>query len=357
VIGTPPGSSSPQKARPLHAIPFDGSDEEWDSMVEGMEGSTFCHLGAWRRIMTEVLGHEVHYRVATDENGRTVGLLPMVRVRSRLFGHYLLSMPFLSYGGPLGTLEARAFLGQHAVKEAARLGVDLLELRSRVPVPGGLKTSHRKLTVLLDLPESPAVLWEGHLKAKVRSQIRRPMKEGMETRTGPDQLEAFYWVFAQNMRDLGTPVLPRKFFRAIRECFPDQVLFCVVEWEGIPVAAGCGFLWGGEFEVTWAGSLRRHSRMAPNMLLYWALIEEVMGRGARTFNFGRCSPDSGTHRFKRQWGGEDHPLPWAQWSPKEVAATPNPESGRMVRMATAVWKKLPVGVANWVGPILSRSLP
>jgi len=357
VIGTPHGSAARQKTMRLHAVPFDGPDEEWDGMVEELEGSTFCHLGAWRRIMTEVLGHEVHYRVARDEAGATAGLLPMVRVRSHLFGSYLLSMPFLSYGGPLGTPEARAFLGGHAVKEAARLGVDLLELRARVPVPGELRTSHRKLTVLLDLPTSPEVLWEDHLKAKVRSQIRRPMKEGMESRTGSDQLDAFYSVFAETMRDLGTPVLPRRFFRAVLEGLPEQVVFCVVEWRGAPVAAGCGFLWRGEFEITWAGSLRKHSRMAPNMLLYWVLMEEAMGRGAHTFNFGRCSPDSGTHRFKRQWGGTDHPLPWAQWSPKEVAATPDPGSGRMVRVATALWKKLPLGVANRVGPLLSRSLP
>jgi len=97
--------------------------------------------------------------------------------------------------------------------------------------------------------------------------------------------------------------------------------------------------------------------MAPNMLLYWALIEEAIRRGARTFNFGRCSPGSGTHRFKGQWGGKDHPLPWAQWSPKGVSATPNASSGRRFGLATAVWKKLPLGLANVVGPWLSRNLP
>jgi serine/alanine adding enzyme len=357
MMGSPTDPSARNGAEGLSAVPFDGPDEEWDSMVVGFEGSTFCHLGAWRGIMTEALGHEVHYRVARDGEGTTVGLLPMVQVRSRLFGSYLLSMPFLSYGGPLGTQEARSFLSRDAVEKAASLKVDLLELRARVPIPGELRTSHRKVTVLMGLPESRDVLWKGHLKAKVRSQIRRPLKEGMETRTGPDRMDAFYRVFSETMRDLGTPVLPRRFFEAIREGLPRQVLFCVVEWKGVPVAAGCGFLWNGEFEVTWAGALRRHSRMAPNMLLYWALMEEALARGAHTFNFGRCSPDSGTHRFKRQWGGEDHPLPWAQWSPGEVRATPNPDSGRLIRLATAVWKKLPLGLANRVGPILSRGLP
>jgi serine/alanine adding enzyme len=357
MISSPTDPSARSGTEGLSAVPFEGSDAEWDSMVAEFEGSTFCHLGAWRGIMTDVLGHEAHYRVAEDEAGATVGLLPMVRVRSRLFGSYLLSMPFLSYGGPLGNRAARDFLGRHAVEEAARLKVDLLELRARVPIPGEMRRSHRKVTVLMGLPGSRDALWEDQLKAKVRSQIRRPLKEGMETRMGPDQLDPFYRVFSENMRDLGTPVLPRRFFQAIQEGLPQQVLFCVVEWKGVPVAAGCGFLWNGEFEVTWAGALRRHSRMAPNMLLYWALMEEALARDAHTFNFGRCSPDSGTHRFKRQWGGEDHPLPWAQWSPKEVTATPSPDSGRMIRLATAVWKKLPLGLANRVGPMLSRGLP
>src|SRR5690606_16769085 len=129
-----------------------------------------------------------------------------------------------------------------------------------------------------------------------------------------------------------------------------------VEREDVPVAAGCGFLWDGEFEITWAGALREHSRAAPNMLLYWALMEESVRRGAHTFNFGRCSPDSGTHRFKKQWGTEDRALPWAQWSASGVVATPNPDSAKF-RLATRVWQKLPVGATNLVGPLLARSLP
>jgi hypothetical protein len=122
------------------------------------------------------------------------------------------------------------------------------------------------------------------------------------------------------------------------------------------VAAGCGFLWEGELEITWAGSLREYNRLAPNMLLYWAFMEEAIRRGAHTFNFGRCTAGSGTHRFKRQWGGEDHALPWAQWSSGSTSATPTP-SGRKYQIATALWRKTPLFVANRMGPLLSRNLP
>ena len=350
-----PGPSASGEG-PLRVVPFDGSAADWDGLLEGFEGSTFGHLGGWRNVMSRILGHELRYRVALSEEGEARGLLPLVRVKSRLFGDYLVSMPFLSYGGPLGTEEARGLLANEAAEEARRLGVDLLELRSRTPVPGGLRTSHRKLTVVLDLPDSSEVLWQEGLKAKVRSQIRRPMKEGMETRFGLTELDSFYTVFSRAMRDLGTPVLPLDFFAAVASELSEQVLFCTIVLAGEPVAAGCGFLWEDEFEITWAGSVREFNRMAPNMLLYWSFIEEAIRRGARAFNFGRCTPDSGTHRFKRQWGGDDLPLPWAQWSPGSVASTPVPTS-RKYQLATTVWQRIPLQVANRLGPLISRSLP
>ncbi len=340
----------------LRVVPFSGTDEQWDSAVRGFAGSSFCHLAGWAHIMRTALGHEMTSLVALDDTGATQGLLPLVRVRSRLFGDYLLSMPFLSYGGPLGSEAACVALVDAAVQEATRLGVDLLELRARRMLPGQLPASNRKITVVKSLPSTPEELWEKGIKAKVRSQIRRPMKEGLVTRFGPDLVEPFYDVFSRTMRDLGTPVLPRLFFNEVADRFPSESVFAVVELGGRPVAAGCGFLWQGEFEITWAGALREHNAIAPNMLLYWSLMENSVRQGATVFNFGRCSPDSPTHRFKRQWGADDLPLPWAQWSPTGVVSTPNPDSPKF-RLATAVWSRLPVSVANVMGPPLARLLP
>lgn len=306
--------------------------------------------------MRDVLGHDTAYMTARDGSGLCEGLLPLVRVRSRLFGDYLLSMPFMSYGGPVGSARARKALAEAAVAEAERMGVDLMELRVRQPLDVDLAHSDRKITVVKSLPDDPEALWKGGLKAKVRSQVRRPMKEGMETRIGNDLVDPFYDVFSVTMRDLGTPVLPKAFFQAIAARMSDHVVFSVIEYEGKPAAAGCGFLWKGEYEITWAGALRELSRKAPNMLLYWSLMEESVRRGASVFNFGRCTPGSGTHRFKSQWGGEDQPLPWAQWTKGGVAATPSPDSAKF-RLATRVWSRLPVSLANRFGPWLARSLP
>ena len=352
-----PSDAASTTSDALRIEPFDGAPSDWNDLVaRHPEGGAF-HLHGWKAVMDEGLGHEALQVAAREPDGRLAGVLPLVRVRSRLFGDYLVSMPFLNDGGPVGSPAAREALGAWAASEADRLGVDLLELRSSVPVPGSLDSTDRKITVKLPLPDSSTTLWEDGFRAKLRSQIRRPMKEGMEARLGGAELiEPFYEIFAVTMRDLGTPVLPRRFFEAMGAHLGDHLLVSVVEHEGRPAAAGLGFLFGGSYEITWAGALRDLSRLAPNMLLYWSLIEGCIERGAHTFDFGRCTPGTGTHRFKKQWGGDDVPLPWAQWSPGGVHTPPDPDSPKY-RAAISVWSRLPVGVTRVVGPFLSRRLP
>ena len=337
----------------LALLPLDGAHGAWDDFVRRTERSSFCHLSGWREILSDTLGAECLYRAAVGQDGLQ-GILPLVRVRSRIFGHYLVSLPFLNEGGPLGSAVACQHLVDDAVIEARQTGADLLELRSRVSTEA-LPVTSRKITVLLPLPSSADALFKG-FPAKLRSQIRRPMKEGLTVRFGMDQVEPFYHVFSHTMRDLGTPVLPRPFFERIAKTFPDLVVFGVVYRGEEPLAAGCGFIWRDEFELTWAGALRDSRPISANMLLYWSLMEHVIGRGIHVFNFGRCTPGGGTHRFKRQWGGTDVPLPWSQWSPRGVQSTPSPERP-VYRAATAVWRRLPLGVVNRVGPLLARRLP
>lgn len=348
---------SPAKAEHVSVGAGSGTDQEWDEFVRSAPGGTFCHLSGWRSVVSDALGHEAVYREARGVDGSLQGVLPLVRVRAAPFGDFLLSMPFLNYGGALGSTRACAELVEDAVEIARSERVDLLEIRDRgEDPPPGLTRVSRKVTVTLDLPENADELWKDGLKAKVRSQVRRPMKEGMTTRFGPEQVAPFYRVFSRNMRDLGTPVLPRRFFESLARTFPGEVAFGCVYLGDDPVAAGCGFHWAEEFEMTWASSLREHNRSAPNMLLYWAFMERAIQRGDRVFNFGRCTPDSGTHRFKRQWGGADEPLPWGQWSPGGVNETPNPDRP-IFRVATRLWRRLPLAVANRLGPLVARRLP
>lgn len=338
---------------------FEGAAAEWDGFVRGQPHWSHFHLFGWKTIMERVFRHECIYLEARlGKSGALIGVLPLVRIRSVVFGHFLVSMPFLNYGGPLGTPEAVRALADAAGKLAREKGVDLLEMRSRVELPIDLTASHRKITVVLDLPETPEALWSA-LPSKLRSQVRRPKKEGVEVRIGRDQLDPFFRVFAQHMRDLGTPTQGRAFFAAIEETFPDDVRFAVAYHQNSPIACGCGFFWNREFEITWASALRSHNAMSPNMLVYWELMEHAVKAGANLFNFGRCTRDSGTHKFKMQWGSREQDLWWYQVSkagPEVAAATPSPDQG-LFAVATRVWQRLPLSVATTLGPRVIRFIP
>jgi FemAB-related protein (PEP-CTERM system-associated) len=276
-------------------------------------------------------------------------------------------MPFLNYGGPIGSSRAIAALAAAAAAQASRDGVSLLELRSRSSWPAApaddWTTSTRKITVVLDLPTSggSAALWK-QLDAKVRSQVRRPQKDGVTVRFGLDQLPAFYHVFARHMRDLGTPTQSRRLFEAIAGAFADDVWFGCAYLNDEPIAAGCGFLWGAEFEMTWASSLIAHKRTSANMLLYWAFMERAADMGLTTFNFGRCTSGSGTHKFKRQWGRatRDEQLWWYGHGQATAGAarakTPSPDDAAYA-WGPRVWKRLPVALATAVGPRIVKYIP
>jgi serine/alanine adding enzyme len=332
------------------------SASEWTAFVTASADSTFCHQYGWRRIMEDVMRHRCLYLVAENESG-IQGVLPLVHVRG-LVGHFLVSMPFVNDGGPLGTPEARCALATRARHEAESTGAKLLELRVREELQcDDVRTSSRKIGVHLPLPDSVEALWSTTFKAKLRSQIRRPAKEGMTSHIGADQLPDFYAVFSRNMRDLGTPVLPRRFFSALTEQFGENVVVGVVRSaEGIPVAAAVCMIWRDEMEITWASSLREYNKQSPNMMLYAALMEHAIGRGVKTFNFGRSTPGGSTHKFKQQWGGRDVALPWADWNRASEGAIPSGDSATFA-LATAVWRQLPVGLTNAVGPYLARWFP
>ena len=301
---------------------FAGSESEWDEFASAQQGFTHFHRFGWRAVMEQVSATNVFTSPpATPTELSSVCCLSCVR--SIVFGHYLVGMPFLNYGGPIGDDAGVRALVDEAIDLARRDRVKLLEMRSSRALDISLPASHRKITVLLDLPRSPEALRKG-FDAKLRAQIRRPLKEGVSVAFGADQVEAFYEVFSRHMRDLGTPVQSLTLFREIARRFPDDCWFGVGYLRRKPVAAGCGFRFGTQFEMTWASSLREYNRESPNMLLYSAFMDRAIAEGLTTFNFGRCTPGSGTHRFKMQWGGREVALWWYTLAALSGIRTPSP---------------------------------
>jgi FemAB-related protein (PEP-CTERM system-associated) len=336
----------------------DDDAERWDQYVSGHPAGHCCHLSAWKRIIEQTFGHTTCYLLSENGEGAVNGVLPMARLRSRLFGDFLVSVPYLNYGGPCADDEAvYEALMRAATGTAADLKVQHLEVRTETPADYGLQVRSSKVSMRLDLAETPDVLWK-RFPAKLRSQVRRAQQEAMVVKVGrAEQLDAFYEVFAVNMRDLGTPVYGKSFFANVLRELPDSTWICAVYLGDQPVAAG--FLMGFRdmLEIPWASSLRRYNRLGPNMLLYWSVLEFACRQGFRVFDFGRSSPDSGPFRFKAQWGATPVPLYWHYWV-RNGGPLPNltPNNPRL-QLAIRAWRHLPVAATKVLGPPLVKNLP
>lgn len=334
-----------------------GRDEApaWEAFVASSPDAEAGHRWAFHELLGDVFGQEV-FRLVARRGERTVGVLPLVHQKS-LVGRFLTSVPYLNYAGVLsGDAEARKALAEEASALAARLRVDRLELRGRDGSDLPLDTWNGKCGYAMELPGSGEEMSKA-LGAKVRSQIKRPAKEGFSSRVArEDGCRAFYPLLARRWHSLGSPVLPETFFRGLESAFPDELEYVLVERNGVVAAAAVLLHAGRRVEIPWAASASEHDRAGVNMLLYWTAVERAIARGAAIFDFGRSTPGTGNARFKTQWGAAETPL---LWNVKAVGARGHgSERGSSQRdMVASTWRLLPSFLANRLGPILAARIP
>lgn len=330
----------------------------WDGFVAGCDHARLYHRAVFRDLIEEVFGHRTYYLTARTEDGGITGVLPLARLSSRLFGDFLVSLPYFNYGGAAATdANVRGVLEHAAEGLASGLAVSHVEFRDRCARDDGTPVRTDKVTRVRALPDTEDRLWQ-EVGSKVRAQVKKPLRSGAEAVVGGAELvDEFYGVFARNMRDLGTPVYTRVLFDTVCRYMGSDASVVVVRLAGRTVAAAVLLRHGASMEIPWASSLGEHNRLGVNMLLYWEVLAHAIRNGCRTFDFGRSTAGSGTDRFKRQWGGESVQLYWHYWL-RSGAELPrlNPDNPRY-RIATSVWKKLPLAVANRIGPSLVRNLP
>ncbi|MGI9505658.1 MAG: GNAT family N-acetyltransferase, partial [Geminicoccaceae bacterium] len=238
------------------------------------------------------------------------------------------------------------------------------ELRQRRALDGNagdLTCRQHKVAMRLPLGDDEEALFRS-FKGKLRSQVRRPSKAGAEAQVinGSNitmrDIDAFYRVFSENMRDLGTPVFPRSLFKEVINAFQDRAWITVIWMDRHPAAVGLMIGAGTSIEMIWASSLRCFNRISVNMLLYWESMRTALQNGYRVFDFGRCTPDSPTFRFKAQWGARPQTLHWYYMKGTGDIPDVSPDNPKF-RAAVRSWQYLPVAVANRIGPLLARSLP
>lgn len=375
----------------------------WNEYVDSQPQGNLYHLSEWRKVIEGTYHHNTYYLIAhdgpptvstrerlgghprmADQSDRSsrghpiIGVLPLVHIKHRLFGNTLVSIPYFDAGGVVADspLVENSLL-QKAVVLAEDLGVTAIDLRhtrplrcietvvgrpdeSRTGVPllqarqWNILESLHKMRLCLQLPGNPDTLM-GSFKSKLRSQIRKPIKQGLTVSIGHMELvEDFYDVFAHNMRDLGSPVHAKQVIVEVLHQFAESARLFVVYGNGIPLACSLCIGYKGVLANPWASSLRVYSHLAPNMLLYWAMLEFGCQQGFRQFDFGRSSPGEGSYKFKEQWGAIPSQLHWyrmASNSTRSVGA--QPEKDKM-KKAINYWKKLPVPLTRVIGPRIRK---
>lgn len=331
----------------------------WNEYLTKWSYDGFHMRSEWASIFHVALGHQPWFLWA-EQQGRITGVLPLMFVSGPLFGRFLVSQPYLNTGGVLADSHVvEVGLISRAIELADQLGVKHLELRHErhVEHPGLNRVSTEKVHMRLTLPESSSTLWDG-LKSKLRSQIRKPLNNSdLQAHFGRhERLEEFYAIFCRNMRDLGTPPFSRRLFSTMLSEFGDAAEICTVTLKGQPVASG--FLLHGP-DVTLipsASSLREHNGTSCNLLMYWHVLSRAVERGQKVFDFGRSSHDSGTYKFKQQWGSDEYPAVWQYYSRVGDVGDMRPGSGRFDLMIRT-WQRLPVWLTKVIGPPIVSGIP
>ncbi len=327
----------------------------WDAFVADCPQATFFHRSGWRNIIENVFHHRAHFLYA-ERAGAIVGVLPLAHVNSLLFGNALVSLPFAVYGGvAAGDANAGDALEGEAQCLAQRLGVDHLELRNvdrrNLDWPAqDLYVTFRKSI----LPEEEANMLA--IPRKQRAMVRKGIKNGLVGRIDAG-VDRFFALYADNVHRHGTPAMPKRYFAALmREFGPDCEVLTVEGPDGAPLSSVMSFYFRDEVLPYYAGDDESARELAANDFKYWDLMRRACARGLAVFDYGRSKKDTGSYSFKKHWGFEPRPLHYEYRLYRRDAVPQNNPSNAKFRLFIEAWRRLPLGVANFVGPHIVRNL-
>lgn len=336
---------------------LDSETDQWNDYVAQQSAANIHHLTQWRDILKKTYGIESIYFLARNNSQKVVGVLPLVRLKSTLFGDILVSMPYFQRGGAIADhplIEQK--LIKAANEEAGRLGVDHIEYRDDIPRGDLVSQSHKANMVLL-LPETEDELWSG-FTAKLRAQIKRPQRIEPEVLIGgKEYLSDFYRVYTHNMRDLGSPSHSQELIENILDSFPGNSWIIIIKLDNKPVSAGLLLGYKETMEIPLASTLREVNPHSMNMLLYWEVLKLAVREGYKNFDFGRSSKDAGTYRFKQQWGARPKQLYYHYWLECSKTMPSMNADNPKYAIVIGIWKKLPVKLTRWIGPKLVKNIP
>ena len=317
--------------------------------------ATFFHRAGWQRVLRDAFRHDTYFLKA-ERQGRIVGVLPLAHVKSMLFGNALTSLPFAVYGGVVADdEEAAAALETRAQQLARDLGVQHLEMRCLEPrhpewPRQDLYVTFRKAI----LPEEEANMLA--IPRKQRAMVRKGIKNGLASQVD-EGVDRFFALYADNVHRHGTPAMPKRYFQALRQEFgADCEVMTVSGPDGRPLSSVMSFYFRDEILPYYAGDDEAARDLAANDFKYWELMRRACARGLKVFDYGRSKQGTGSYAFKKNWGFEPKPLHYEYCLYKRDAVPQNNPSNAKYKLLIETWRRMPIGMANWLGPFVVRSL-
>jgi FemAB-related protein (PEP-CTERM system-associated) len=360
VVGIPVFHGDPRTLSGQHSLRVErataADDNAWDAYVMSRPAGTFFHLSGWRRALERTYGLETFSCVARRD-GEIVGILPLCLVRTLPLGRSLVSIPFAVYGGVCADdAEGAGALLAYAKRLADERGVRYLELRHR-QASGGLAVKERYVTFGRAIHRDPEKNLS-EIPRKQRRMVRQGEKHGLTAAMGGEELlSEFYAIYAESVRNLGTPVFPRTWFVNLFGELGPACRILGVFHEKRMLSGVLTFFFRDQVMPYYGGATRDAFRYAVNDFMYWQLICYGAERGYGFFDFGRSKVGSGSYDFKRHWGFEPKPLPYEYYLVRQREMPDLSPMNPRFALAVNVWKRLPLGMANWLGPHLARYFP
>ncbi len=326
----------------------------WDAYVDSCPQATFFHRAGWREVIEKALGHKTSY-FYVESDGRIEGILPLGHIRSLLFGNALMSVPFCVYGGIVAESgEAHAILEKAACDLADNLGVDYLEMRNMASVNGTWPTKDLYVTFRKEIdPDSEKNLMD--IPRKQRAMVRKGIKAGLVGEVD-DDIERFYSAYSESVRNLGTPVLAKRYFKSLKDVFGEECELLTITKDGRTVASVMSFYFKDQVLPYYGGGTDEARRLKGNDFMYWELMRRAGERGIRIFDYGRSKKGTGSYSFKKNWGFNPEPLNYEYYLVKANNIPDVNPLNPKYRLFIDLWKRLPLPVSRAIGHILAKNL-
>ena len=327
----------------------------WDAFVMACPDATFFHRSGWQNIIANVFRHNTYFLFA-ELDGAIVGVLPLGHVNSWLFGNALTGLPFAVYGGvAANTTQAADALEQEAQRLARELGAAHLELRNidarhiEWPLQDIYVTFRKEI-----LPTDEANMLA--IPRKQRAMVRKGIKNELVSHIDLT-VDRFFALFADNVHRHGTPAMPKKYFQALQKEFgPDCEVLTVTTQDGKPLSSVLSFYFRDEVLPYYAGDDEAARDLAANDFKYWELMRHACSRGLKVFDYGRSKLGSGPYAFKKNWGFEPKPLHYEFCLYKSDSIPQNNPNNAKYKLMINIWRRMPLSLANWLGPFVVRNL-